>query len=112
MPELFDTTQVRDDAGHWDALAERVAADAARESKRGGFEWFGRSRASWVVASLLAAALAFMVLPTENSAPRSFTAEWAQALAPADAIGRAITLHDGPPGIGALLLGDPGGGVR
>lgn len=113
MPELFDTSQVRDDAGHWDALAERVAAGAARESNEGGFDWFSHSRASWVAASLLlAAALASMVLPAENSSARSFSAEWAQALAPADAVARAIILPDRPPAIGALLLSGQGEGVR
>ena len=113
MPDLFDTTQVPDDAAYWDALAERVASHAARESNAGGFDWFVQSRASWVAASvLLAAALALMVLPDENSSAWSSRAEWAQALAPADDVGRAITLPDGPPAIGAMLLGDQGGGVR
>ncbi len=113
MPDLFDTSQIRDDAGHWDALAERVAADAARGSEGSGFRWFAHSRVSWVAASLLlATALAFMVLPARTSSARSFSAEWAQALAPADDVGRAIVLHDGPPAIGALLLGGQGGGVR
>ena len=111
--DLFDTSDVRDDAGHWDALAERVAAHAARESNTGGFDWFAHSRASWVAASLLlAAALVFMVLPAENSPSRSFGAEWARALAPADDVGRAIILQDGPPAIGALLLGGQDGGPR
>jgi len=106
MPDLFDTNQVRDDAGHWDALADRVAANAARESNEGGFEWFARSRAGWVAASLLlAAALAFIELPAEDPSATGFSAEWAQAVAPADDVGRAITSHDGPPAIGALLLG-------
>jgi hypothetical protein len=113
MADLFDTTQVRDDAGHWDALAERVAAAAARESKRGGFDWFAHSHVSWVAASLLlAAALAFMVLATEDSSAKSFGAVWAQAFAPADDVGRAIVLHDGPPAIGALLLGVQARSVR
>jgi hypothetical protein len=113
MPDLFDTRQISDDTRHWDALAERIAADAARESKGGGFEWFAHSRASWVAASLLlAAAVAFTVLSAEDSSARSFSAVWAQALAPADDVGRAIILPDGPPAIGALLLGDQRGGVR
>jgi len=106
MPDLFNTSQIPDDTRHWDALAERVAADAARESKGEGFEWFAHSRASWVAASLLlAAALAFMGLPVEDSSAKNFSAGWAQALAPADDVGRAIISHDGPPAIGALLLG-------
>ena len=111
MPDLFDTSQIPDDARHWDVLAERIAADAARESKGSGFDWFTHSPASWVAASLLlAAALAFMVLPVEDSSAKSFSAGWAQALAPADDVGRAIMSHDGPPPIGALLIG--GEGVR
>ncbi len=113
MPDLFDTTQVRDDAGHWDALAERVVTEATREAPVGGFDWFAHSRASWVAASLLlAAALAFTMLPAEDSSARSFNAEWAQALAPADDVGRAIILPEDPPDIGALLLGGQGRGVR
>lgn len=113
MPDLFDTRHVRDDAEHWDALAERVAALAARRSKGGGVDRFARSGPSWIAASLLlAAALAFMALPAASSSARSSTVEWAQALAPADDVGRAITLYDGPPAIGALVLGRQRGGVR
>jgi hypothetical protein len=110
MPDFFDTTHVRDDARHWDALAERVAANAARQSKGRAFDWLAHSRASWVATSLLlAAALALIVLPSDNSSVTSRSVEWAQALAPADNVGRAIILHDGPPAIGALLLGERGG---
>lgn len=113
MPDLFDTSEIRDDAGHWDALAERVVADAAREPIASGFDWFAHSRASWVAtALLLAAALAFIVLPDENSSATRFSAEWAQVLTPADDLGKAIILPDGPPSIGALLLGGQGGDVR
>lgn len=113
MPDLFDTSQVRDDAAHWDALAQRVAADSERESKGSSVNWFAHSRANWVAASLLlAAALAFMVLPDENPSETSFSSEWAQALAPADDVGRAIILDDSPPAIGALLTGRSGGRVK
>jgi hypothetical protein len=113
MRDLFDTSQVRDDTRYWDALAERVAAAAARASSAGGFAWFAHSRASWVAASvLLAAALAFMALPAENSSAKGFSTAWAQALAPADGVGRAILWPDGPPAIGTLLLGGQARGVR
>lgn len=113
MAELFDTTRVPDDAAHWDALAERIAAAAARSSQGRTLPWCAQSRARWVAASLLlAAALAFLVLPSEDWSSRRFTLEWVQALAPADEVGRAITLPEVPPAIGALLLGDQGGGVR
>jgi hypothetical protein len=105
MPDLFDTSRLRDAPAHWDALAERVAATAARESARGGLVWFADSRAGWIAASLLlAAALAFTVLPAEDSGRGSLSLEWVQALAPADDIGKAIISADSPPAIGALLL--------
>jgi hypothetical protein len=111
MPDLFDTTDIRDDAGYWDALAERVALHAACQSTGSGFHWLAHSRTSWVAASLLlAAAIAFMVLPTEDSFARRFSAELGQSLAPADDVGKAIVLRDAPPAIGALLLGSQGGG--
>ena len=113
MPDLFDASQVPDDGAHWDALAERVAANAARESEGSGFDWFAQSRASWVAASLLlAAALAFGVLPAGDPSASSLSAVWAEALAPADDVGRAIILPDRPPAIGALLLGGQGAGGR
>ena len=112
MPELFDTHQVRDDAGHWDALAERVAAGATRESEGSGFRWFAESPVGWVAGSLLlAAALASMVVPAQTVSASGASAEWVQALAPGDAVGRAIVVQDAPPALGALLLG-PDGDVR
>jgi hypothetical protein len=109
MSDLFDTTQVRDDAAHWDDLAERVAAHAARRSNESSFAWLAHSRTSWVAASLLlAGALTVMVLSTDNSVS-SFSTRWTQAFAPADSVGGAMILPDGPPAIGALLLGVRGG---
>lgn len=110
-PDLFDTTRVPDDPEHWDALAGRVAATAARESKRSGVDWLASSRAGWVAASLLLLA-AWALMPAENSSARSFSGEWAQTLAPADNLGKAIIVRDSPPAIGALVLGDRRGGDR
>lgn len=113
MPDLFDTSRIHDDAAHWDALAERVAAHATRRSARGGFGWCAHSRVSWVAASLLlATALAFMGRELEESSARGLDAGWTQTLAPADEVGKALTERDGPPAIGALLLGGQGGGER
>lgn len=113
MPDLFDATQIRDEPEHWDALATRVAATAAREARRSGFDWLATSRAGWVAALLLVAAvLAFVVLPAEDRSARSVVPEWAQSLAPTDDVGKAIALRDSPPAIGALLLDGKGGGVR
>ena len=112
MPDLFDTTGVLDDSEHWDALAERVAVAAARESKRSGVEWLASSRAGWIAASLLLVALWALMMPTESSSAGSFSGEWVQALAPADEVAKAIIVRDSPPAIGALLLSSSRGGVR
>jgi hypothetical protein len=113
MSDLFDTTQVRDEPEHWDALAQRVATTAARESRRGGFDWLANSRAGWVAASLLVAAvLTFIMLPAEDQAARSVVPEWARSLAPTDDVGKVIVLRDSPPAIGALLLDAEGRGAR
>src|SRR5881397_784565 len=109
MTDLFDTTRVRDEPAHWDALTERIAAHAARATDGGGVGWLAHSPAAWLgTALLLAAALAVMLLPAESSSARSLSAAWAQALAPADAVGKAIVSQDDPPAIGALLLGGQG----
>lgn len=114
MPDLFDTSEVRDDPDHWDALAVRVAAHAAREAEASAFEWLAGSRAGWVAASVLAAAaLALIAAPRDKrSVAGSIGAQWAGALAPADDVGRAMVLRDGPPAIAALLVGGPVAGAR
>src|SRR5207247_2075946 len=111
MPDFFDTTSVRDEPEHWDAIAERVAGIAARKSTRSSVEWLAHSRAGWISAGLLlSAALLSIFAAGENASAASRDAEWAQLLAPADEVGRAIVLPDRPPPIGALLLN--GRGVR
>jgi hypothetical protein len=108
MSDLFNTMQVRDDSEHWEALAKRVAVNAARDSKRSGLEWLAHSRATWLaVCLLLAAALLSIVSVGENAKSRS--ADWTQAIAPVDDVARAIILTDSPPAIGVLLLGGRGG---
>ena len=109
MSELFDTAQVRDDPTYWNALAQRVAERAAHASTEQAFEWLGRSRASWVVASLLVAAgLALIMLSPNKSLAPSRIAEWTDAIAPTDEVGKAIGLPDRPPPIDALLLAPRG----
>ena len=110
MSDLFDTTSVRDHPQAWDALAERVVANATREWRSSGFEWLAHSRAAWVGGPLLlAGAMLFMASRVESSSTRSPSGEWSQALMPTDEMGKAISLPDGPPAIGVLLLGRPGG---
>ena len=104
-PDLRDTAHIHDDPEHWDALAARVATAAARASRRGGFNWLAGSRAGWVVVCILmVTALTLSLLPVEPSARRSERAPWAEMLAPSDEVGQSITVLDGPPPIGALLL--------
>ncbi|HXT17570.1 MAG TPA: hypothetical protein VN706_18150 [Gemmatimonadaceae bacterium] len=96
-PELFDTRGVKDDADHWDALAERIAREAARPSSRAGL----------IAASLLlAASLAFMTMTWRQASPRP-AAELGQALAPSDDVGRAMASTGKPPAVAALLFDQP-----
>jgi len=107
MSELFDTRGVKDDAEHWDALAERVAREAARRSRHATVGSLAASRAGLIAASLLlAASLAFMTM-TWRQGSRRPAPELGQALAPSDDVGRAIAVTGGPPAIAALLFAEP-----
>ena len=113
MPDLFDTRQIPDDASYWDALSERVAAHAARDSSGSVLDWFAHSRSSWIAASLLlAAGIAFMVLPVEDPSAPSLAPTLSQPVMPADDLGKAIVSRDAPPSIGTLLLLGSAGAVR
>ena len=113
MPDLFDTRQIPDDASYWDTLAERVAAHAARDSSGTVLDWFAHSRSSWIAASLLlAAGIAFMVLPVEDSSASSLAPTLSQPVTPADHLGKAIASRDTPPSVGALLFAGSAGVVR
>lgn len=104
MPELFDTRGVRGDLAHWDAIALRVAENAARESRRGGFAWLAQSRVGWIAASLwLAAALFSMALSSGDSA-RTRGSDWMQVVAPADDMGRQMAVSETPPAVSSLLV--------
>jgi len=102
-PDPFETIQVPDDADYWDALAGRVATSAARASNRTTLSWLAGSRAPWAAVSVLLAAV--LVLVMRMSSSTGLAAELTQAMAPSDTVGQAILLSDGPPAIGALLLG-------
>ena len=104
--DLFDTSHIPDDPAHWNALAERVAANATREAAGFSLDWLAHSRASWVAASiLLAAALVLSAVPAEDSSAAAFAADVAQAIAPSEGVGRAIVSQDEPPAIAPLVLG-------
>lgn len=108
MTEFFDTSPIPDNPEHWEQFGARVAATAGRFPVSG----LGRmteAPASWIAATLLlAAALAFAILPRNNSI--QLGAEWWRSLAPPDGVGRALTSGESPPAIGALLLTGQGGG--
>lgn len=94
-----------DDPEYWDALAERIATNAARTSRQSSLNWLASSRAGWVfVCILIVTALTLSVLPVEQFAQRSERAPWAEMLAPSDEVGRSITVPNRPPPIGALLM--------
>ena len=79
-PELFDTSRVRDDAAHWDALAARITAHVVHDDGVGA-AWFARGPAGLVAASLaLAAAVVFAVLSAGGPAAPNAGAELAIAL--------------------------------
>ena len=98
MTDLFDTSVVRDEPAHWDALAERIAAAAARGSRRSAVEWLAQSRAGWIAACLLlGGALLSLASMTRRDTERQ------DVLAPADDLGRAMATSHNPPGIGVLM---------
>ena len=112
MADLFDTSQVHDDADHWHELADRVVATAVRQSNQSGFDWLTQWQTGWVAAScamvvMLVSALLGFRQPSAASGP----VEWIRALAPPDEVGKAITLSERAPAIGELLL-EPGGSLR
>jgi len=110
MSDLFDTRSVDDAAEHWDALAERVAREAARQSfstRQVGVVSVVASRAGVIAAAvLLAASLAFMTMAGRQGSSRP-SVELGQALAPSDDVGRAIALTARPPAVAALLFDQP-----
>ena len=113
MPDLFDTRQIPDDVSYWDTLAERVAAHAVRDSSGTVLDWFAHSRSSWIAASLLlAAGIAFMVLPVADPSVPSLAPTLSQPVTPADDLGKAIVSRDAPPSLGTLLLLGSAGAER
>ena len=113
MPDLFDTRQIPDDAPYWDGLAERVAARVGHDSSETVLEWVAQSRSSWLAASLLlAAGIAFMVLPVNGPSEPKLGLTLSRPVAPEDDLGKAIVSRDTPPPVGALLFPGPPGGVK
>jgi hypothetical protein len=103
--DLFDTHDVNDTPQHWSDLAERIAANASRESRaRGGggaLHWLSRARATSVAAVLVFVA----VLLSLSLSRRAFADVTLQrALAPSDEVGKMLVMTDRPPALAAILL--------
>ena len=102
-PDPLERTEIPDDPDHWDRLARRVATVAIRASRPSAFEWMANSRAVWVATCLLIAGVLTLTMGTDQQG--QMRVQWAEMLAPSDALGQAIVVRDGPPAIGALLIG-------
>lgn len=109
MPELFETDGVRDEPAHWDAIALRVAENAARESGRGAFEWLGQSRAGWIAASLLVVTALVSMTSAVGPPAKTRGSEWMQMVAPGDDVGNQIAVSEAPPAVSSLLVQTRGG---
>jgi hypothetical protein len=104
------TIDDRDDVEYWNALADRVAATAVRRAKIDAVGWLAQSRGAWLTTCLIAlAALAFGAAYKAADAQK---VDWAAAVVPSDAIGRAVALNPQPPAVGALLVGPQSRGRR
>jgi hypothetical protein len=107
MPDLFDASQIPDDAEYWNALARRIGA-AAREP-RSGMEWLARGGASWIAAASMAAVAASLtflfVLATRESEPLPQTpSAWALALGSRDRVATSFRDPAVPPRLTQLVL--------
>lgn len=104
MPDLFDTSAIRDEPGYWDAQAVRVTAHATRRSRE--LEWLAGAGARWVAASLLLAASLALSLFPRGVAGVGIPGGLELTFSPLDSVGRVLTSRDAPPSIVALLLAD------
>jgi hypothetical protein len=97
MTDLFDTGQIPDDQGYWDALAARVASG----SQQGGFARFAATPAAWAAALLLVTGAGLLVLAASRDTRPDLGREIAQALAPADYPAGSLVEQ---PAVGMMLL--------
>lgn len=97
MTDFFDTRQIPDDQGYWDALAARVATGAGQD----GFARFAATPAAWAAALLLVAGAGLLVLAARGDARPDLGREIAQALAPADFPGGSLVAQ---PGVDLMLF--------
>ena len=97
---------IDDKAEYWDALARRIAANAARDSRVSALHWLSRAHAMALAAALVFAAVLLTLSLRRHTA--EITLE--SALAPADEVGRMLVATDRPPPLSAsLLAGRPRG---
>ena len=109
MSELFDTTNVPDDPQYWDAMTTRVVAAVTSVRSPSLLDWLATSRIAWLAASIVLAAVAIVMWVPETAVQAR--REWTPLFAPADAVGRMMTVADRPPDI-ELLLDDRLGSIR
>src|SRR5262249_17452968 len=102
MSELFDTSQVRDDAEHWDTVAERVMA-AVAQGRPALIEWLASPRIIALAACSIVVALSMLVLRREGQPAGPTAQELAALLGPADPAGKIMTVADRPPEIERLV---------
>jgi hypothetical protein len=102
MTDFFDTSNIRDEAEYWTDLTGRIVERATRDSTSSGLAWLARPRTSVIAAVLLMAAASIALWPIVQPSLRD--AQWTEAFAPLDDVGRTVAASDGPPTMGALLL--------
>ena len=108
MPGLHDTSSIPDGAEYWDALAERVAREAA-QARVSSIDWVAARPARGIAVATLAGAAAVLLALSSAALSRPGVQEqWAQALAPSDALARSLSGADAPPALLTLLLDQRG----
>jgi hypothetical protein len=106
------TIDDRDDLEYWNALADRVAAAAARRTRIDAVGWLAHSRVAWALTCLLGVTALTFAAGARRAGAGTGRVELSVALAPADGVGKAIVLDQQPPAIGALLIEQPSRGQR
>src|SRR5689334_5329248 len=103
MNELFDSSRMKHDEQHWDALATRIAMSAtSRRAPGNELREFAGSGRGWIAAAVLVAVAAGALLATALRSRVASNEQFSDALEPGDEIGRVITAAAAPPSIGDL----------
>ena len=103
-------SRLPEDPGYWDALAGRIAADAAQtlarlEARRGSW-WSTLARGCPALAAAAAVAVAaasIALASARSTTPGSPYSEVARAIGPTDEVGRLFYAESSPPTVEALM---------